>query len=397
MKEDNIKYYKLDNILKHDSQYYIIFGSRSSGKSYAVMRYAIDQYFKEGKQFVICKRYDLDLKPRVCETMLVDHYDYVMKNYHAKISFYQGKWLLYSSDLEKRPPISECRIIGYALAINTVERSKGSQYPNVGTIIFEEFMSLRGDYLPNEVNLFMNLISTIARNRRDLKIFMLGNAISKFSPYTDAIGIKLHKLMQGEIKTIIFKNGKSTTKFTIERTRNVIVDNNKPSNISYNVFGTQASKMIERGQFETGNYNKFFGNIGFSENINELELSDRYDAIDIDIDNYLPIIAVFDDVTFYQLLMGGYRNNRIMGFIPVSKKTLDPNETYILLNGKNVMSDFKESVCIMDIMRWNGYGSKMMDRIVDCAMQDRLIFPNDEVGEDVVTILKKVGLIYEPK
>ena len=38
----NIKWYSLDNILKYDVQYYMIFGERSNGKSYAVDKYVID-------------------------------------------------------------------------------------------------------------------------------------------------------------------------------------------------------------------------------------------------------------------------------------------------------------------------------------------------------------------
>ena len=57
-----IKWYSLDNILKYDSQYYIIMGERSNGKTYAVCKYLIDQFFKHGKQFAYVKRYEEDIK-----------------------------------------------------------------------------------------------------------------------------------------------------------------------------------------------------------------------------------------------------------------------------------------------------------------------------------------------
>ena len=57
---NKIKWYSLDNILKHKAQYYIIFGERSNGKSYAVDKYIIDSFFLKGEQFGFVKRYEED-------------------------------------------------------------------------------------------------------------------------------------------------------------------------------------------------------------------------------------------------------------------------------------------------------------------------------------------------
>ena len=38
------KYYDLNPILKLDADYNIIFGERSNGKTYAVLKYMIEQY-----------------------------------------------------------------------------------------------------------------------------------------------------------------------------------------------------------------------------------------------------------------------------------------------------------------------------------------------------------------
>jgi len=64
MNKLNIKWYSLDNILKHESQYYMIFGERSNGKSYAVDKYILDKFFKEGEQFAFVKRYEDDIKTK---------------------------------------------------------------------------------------------------------------------------------------------------------------------------------------------------------------------------------------------------------------------------------------------------------------------------------------------
>ena len=46
-KKQDLKYYSLDNILKKNSVYNVIFGERSNGKTYAVLKYGIEQYLKQ--------------------------------------------------------------------------------------------------------------------------------------------------------------------------------------------------------------------------------------------------------------------------------------------------------------------------------------------------------------
>lgn len=58
------KYYSLNNILKKDAQYNIIFGQRSNGKTYAVKKYGLEKFIKTGEQMAYVRRQDIDLKKR---------------------------------------------------------------------------------------------------------------------------------------------------------------------------------------------------------------------------------------------------------------------------------------------------------------------------------------------
>ena len=40
---------------------------------------------------------------------------------------------------------------------------------------------------------FMNVLSTIIRDRENIKIFMLGNTVNKYCPYFDEMGLTFHK------------------------------------------------------------------------------------------------------------------------------------------------------------------------------------------------------------
>ena len=56
------KYYSLDNILKKNARYNMIFGERSNGKTYSVLDYAVKEYFKTGNQLAVLRRWREDFK-----------------------------------------------------------------------------------------------------------------------------------------------------------------------------------------------------------------------------------------------------------------------------------------------------------------------------------------------
>ena len=149
------KYYSLEKILKHDCQFYMIVGKRSKGKSYAVDKYAIDNYFKTGEKFIVIKRYADDITSSSIGTMLNSLEPYIIDTYGKKVSYYNHTFYLYDAELESRPSIKDCEVLAKTLAINQCDRIKGSQYPDYTTIIFEEFIaSTIFAYLPKELTLF---------------------------------------------------------------------------------------------------------------------------------------------------------------------------------------------------------------------------------------------------
>ena len=59
-----VKYYNLQNILSKKCVYNIIFGERSNGKTYSVLKYALEQYEKTGGQLAIVRRWREDIVGR---------------------------------------------------------------------------------------------------------------------------------------------------------------------------------------------------------------------------------------------------------------------------------------------------------------------------------------------
>ncbi len=374
------KWYSLDPIHKFKNiQYYMIFGERSNGKSFAVDKHILDDYFRHGKEFVICKRFADDIKMKIASTMLTPLYDYVLEEYDMIIKFYNGRWLCHHKDQE--PKVTDCQVMGYALALNESDRVKGSQFPKVGNIVFEEFMSIGGRYLPDEINLFLNLVSTITRNRLDTKIYMLGNAISKHSPYADALGVRLHRLNKGEITLREFKNKKGQkTRFAIERTANVDVFDTEENieGIVYNVFGNSGlGQMISTGEFETRKYNLQYKGITFKENVQELGEGKWSYFLKQDM---TALVVAFEDY-YYRIYSKQIDNNVVYGFRPIPKEQIKAKTTAYILN---TAERFEGITNIRNFGRFNdGVILPVLQDIHRAKSNGQFVFMSDDNGEDV--------------
>ena len=94
--------------------------------------------------------------------------------------------------------------IGYAIPLSIANILKSSSFSRVKNIMFDEFMIDNGTYhyLRNEVIQFLDVIETIGR-LRDVRVFLLGNAISITNPYFNFFDLTLP--YKTEYKT--FKDG----------------------------------------------------------------------------------------------------------------------------------------------------------------------------------------------
>ena len=381
-----IKWYSLDNILKHESQYYIIMGERSNGKTYATCKYLLDQYFLYGKQFAYVKRYEEDIKAKYMSEVFTHLEEYLLNEYNHRIKFYRGQWLVYEDGKEGK--IAECEVIGYAFSIVLVNRTKGTSYPKIDNIIFEEFMSIDCTYLNDELNLFLNLVSTIVRQRTSPKVFMLANTISKYSPYTNALGLKIHRQDKGSIvtKTYSDKDG-FCTKFTIERTPNVNVFNNK-ENVNktvYNIFGNSGvGRMITTGDFETHAYPRKIDKYTFEEcyTKGDIIIGKKYrTSLVLRYEDYYYRIYLIDDYIKY-----------ITAYREIDYNSISSNNTTHIINGITIVKDV---VNINELSSFDGYiFNELFNIIVSTLKQRDFITITDDDGENVVNGFRLSGISF---
>jgi hypothetical protein len=256
-KQEELKYYSLDKILEKNADYNIIFGERSNGKTYASLEYGIKQFVESGynNQTAIVRRWKEDIKGKRAETL----YNALESNgriseltngEYTEVYYFNGKYYLsnYDDNIKKHVPFT--KPLAYTFALSEMEHDKSTSYPDITTIIFDEFLTRRY-YLPDEFILFMNVLSTIIRQRNNVKIFMLGNTVNKYSPYFAEMGLKhIPQMEQGTIDIYQFGKGQLTIAVEYADT----ISKNKESNKYFCFDDSESVQMIINGAWEMAIY-----------------------------------------------------------------------------------------------------------------------------------------------
>lgn len=249
-----MKYYSLNKINKKNATYNVIFGERSNGKTYATLKQALENYFNDGSQFAYIRRWSVDVQPKrmnnLFNAIIEDGYlEKLSGGKFTAIFFRTGRFYLCTYNDKGKPIYNEEDIIGYAFSLSENEHNKANSYPRVTSIIFDEFLTNK-IYLPDEFMLFMNTVSTIVRQRTNVKIYMLGNTVNKFCPYFKEMGLtNILTMKQGSID--VYTYGETKLKVAVE-----YADSKKKfkKNNFYFAFNNPKLKMITGGAWELNIY-----------------------------------------------------------------------------------------------------------------------------------------------
>lgn len=251
-----MKYYNTNAIDKKNATYNVIFGERSNGKTYALLLKALKDYFKTGRQMGYVRRWKEDITGRRAARL----YSGINENKEvAKLSkgeftgihYWAGKFYLCTYDEKGKPVFGDNDIVGFTFALSDGEHDKSTSFPNIGTVIFDEFLTNRL-YLNDEFVLFMNTISTIVRKREDVKIYMLGNTVNKYCPYFAEMGLEhIQKMKQGTIDLYAYGNSELTV--AVEYCSSIDTGKKEASH-KYFAFNNPKLEMITGGAWELNIY-----------------------------------------------------------------------------------------------------------------------------------------------
>lgn len=190
------KYYKLDDIKKRGADFNLIIGERSNGKTYSVKKEILDQHWKNKTDGAIIRRYEEDYKGKRGQSLFSDivnngYIEELTNGAYNTVVYKSSKWYL-AEKIENADGVKETLLAPepfcYAFALTSMEHDKSTSYPKITTIMFDEFLT-RDRYLVDEFVLYMNTLSTIIRDRDNVKIYMLGNTVNKYSPYFVEMGL----------------------------------------------------------------------------------------------------------------------------------------------------------------------------------------------------------------
>ncbi|MBO5706818.1 MAG: phage DNA encapsidation protein [Bacteroidaceae bacterium] len=216
-------YFEVDPILKKypKVRYFFLLGKRGTGKTFPVMKRAIQDAIDGKGVFAYVRRYKESLNEASLKDLMSPHNGgdaaWIEKYTNGRwnrVGYWRRFWYLEKWEPDEngtmhrveRNPVP----IGKAVAQNVWETDKGPDFAadkgGMAHIIFDELLSAGGDYLSDEWGSFENVISSLVRRnwKKNTKIWLLANPVSKYGgPYLRNFGIT--KKMLSEFGTTLIE------------------------------------------------------------------------------------------------------------------------------------------------------------------------------------------------
>lgn len=236
---------ELDGLSKQ-ADYIILIGERSNGKSYSVKSRVLMDAFESiesgvcKKELAYLRRYDLDCKDSLCAAYFADMPIQEITNGKYTLVTVFRKDIYFGHIDEKGKTIRDIKI-GRCFSVSAGEHLKSLMFPYIYNIVYEEFVTMSGNYLYNEPLQFQHVVSSLAR-RRKAKIFLIGNTISRQCPYYNEWNLNADRLKQGESNIVLFDDSDDVnTKLIIHRC--------KSEKFNSGLFFGRAADNITKGEY----------------------------------------------------------------------------------------------------------------------------------------------------
>lgn len=260
-KKTDIKYWNPKRIKKTKAKIKIVFGMRSNGKTTGCLLEGLEKTVKtlEGRheQTVYLRRWEDEVKPKNDISSLYNgilRFWNVEKKTNGKYNtiIYKARKFYFAKVDDGKTIEIDTTPLCYCLAVSQNEHYKSLSYPDVTTIVFDEFLSENHQYLPNEFKRFTSILSTVIRSRTDVDIYMCGNTVDLNSIYWQEFRITelFKKMKEGDI--VHYKPQNRQTDIALEWAAAVDVEG-RVLNV-YTDFDTANSAMINKGEWDTDNY-----------------------------------------------------------------------------------------------------------------------------------------------
>lgn len=229
----------------------------------------VKDYLKNGNQFIYLRRYKTELSSASKHLFDALNINKEFKDYNLLSEgnklFIQKKKL--DDDESNEKP--EKQLIGQCVALSTANILKSTNFSQVRTIVFDEFLLGPGvfHYLPNEVEAFLDFYETVAR-MRDVRVFFLGNAITQSNPYFNYFRLTLP--YNSDFKT--FKNGLIVVNYA---TNENYVNEKKHTKFGQLIDGTHYSEYAIENDWLSDDDAFIEKKVGYCRNISVVKLHNK--------------------------------------------------------------------------------------------------------------------------
>lgn len=180
---NNDIFLNFNKILSFGSLLTFVIAERGVGKTYGAKDFIVSHFKSKGKQSVYVRRYNRELQESLMKKGTPIFFDQIKKKYPDDKLSNNSEVLYCNGD-----------ICGFAIPLSTSNILKSVSFENVDTIIFDEFIIDNNGvyhYIKNEVTLFLELLETIIRLKPNIRVLLLGNAISITNPYFLELNLSL--------------------------------------------------------------------------------------------------------------------------------------------------------------------------------------------------------------
>lgn len=208
-----MEYFNLADAINSECMIRLICGNRSSGKSFSVKRRCMQLYFKQNRRFIYIRRTKTALA-QAGPTFFGDISIKFDPDYRME---YKGNKFYIYRESERLRTQSEGgaikkEICGYAYSIEELKNIKSVVFPNIGVIMYDEFIpdDLRYTH-PNDLffepRSLLNILMTAARGINKVfddtvECYCISNFVSRYNPYYTYFGVD----MTGRNRVIDRKN-----------------------------------------------------------------------------------------------------------------------------------------------------------------------------------------------
>ena len=190
LKKDKIKNDEWEKTIdKVKAIYYFIIGGRNGRKSTKIQLKMLKKYFKKKTKFILLRR---KIDETVSENWFTPYVQNLLKEkYQKKIKYkktikkgerYTGYFII--SDLDDKNADILCKLMFLSVE-QKYKSNEDISYSEYDTVVYEEFIANNNkDYLNNEPQRLVNIISTIFRDRQAV-IYLIGNTLDgqETNPY----------------------------------------------------------------------------------------------------------------------------------------------------------------------------------------------------------------------